>query len=347
MSDVSPELLDYIERAFKTGYDNSDLIKGLLAKVEAGNATYEEASLFAETVGDLLADCYGRALSSEVLPDGRMYYNIAKKVVEPTLTNNYTLVADYSEQVQTVLNKKAGIGLKAQRPEMNQGKIDGIINRLDAAQEFDNVAWILKEPVTNFSMAVVDDAIKANVDFHYKAGLNPTIERIEAYRCCKWCRNLAGTYRYPNVPEDVYRRHENCRCRVEYDPKNGKRQDVHTKQWRDTANDDIIRERRQFNKNNDFPLLGLGNNGDGNGIGVPKRIGKIDMSKIDQAVEYYGDQLRNLDVENAIIIRKNGVVFHSVGNETNVGVGNIDLKGAYILHNHTEITSLEKMILFF
>ena len=41
---------------------------------------------------------------------------------------------------------------------------------------------------------------------------------------------LAGVYNYPDVPEDVYRRHNNCRCQVIYDPKDGSRkQDVHDK----------------------------------------------------------------------------------------------------------------------
>ena len=52
--------------------------------------------------------------------------------------------------------------------------------------------------------------------------------------CCDWCRSLAGTYSYPNVPPDVYKRHRNCRCTVDYYPTGkGKRQDVWSKEWID------------------------------------------------------------------------------------------------------------------
>ena len=40
--------------------------------------------------------------------------------------------------------------------------------------------------------------------------------------------SLEGEYEYPDVPKDVYRRHENCDCTVEYISA-GKRQDVWTK----------------------------------------------------------------------------------------------------------------------
>lgn len=66
-----------------------------------------------------------------------------------------------------------------------------------------------------------------------KAGLQPRIIRKATGTCCEWCKNLAGTYDYPVENEDVYRRHERCRCTVDYDPGGAKRfQDVHTKEWK-------------------------------------------------------------------------------------------------------------------
>lgn len=240
--DVSQELLEAIETQFSIGYGDEEFIRELLVKVQEGTATYEEANLFAESVGDLLADCYKQCLSSEVLPDGKMYYNIGKKVVEPTMTNNYNLISDYTMQVQTSLNEKAGLGIKAQQAPINQNKIDGIINRLSSADNFDDIKWILDEPIKNFSQSVVDDTLKRNADFQYKSGLKPKITRKTTWKCCKWCNNLAGAYSYPDVPDDIYRRHENCRCTVIYDPADGKRKvkDVHTKEWIDYKGYDRI-----------------------------------------------------------------------------------------------------------
>ena len=82
-----------------------------------------------------------------------------------------------------------------------------------------------------FVRKAVDDTLKANVEFQGKAGLRPRVVRTAESRCCKWCTALAGSYDYPHVPKDVYRRHQRCRCRVEYDPGEGRRQNVWNKTW--------------------------------------------------------------------------------------------------------------------
>ena len=82
---------------------------------------------------------------------------------------------------------------------------------------------------------MVDDAVKANAEFHYDAGLKPVITRRLGGDACAWCRNLAGSYEYHSEPEDVYRRHERCRCTVEYKPDKKKRQNVWTKVIKDVS----------------------------------------------------------------------------------------------------------------
>ena len=54
-----------------------------------------------------------------MLPDGRMYYNIAKSVVEPLLKGNYELVTDICGEVQKQINQNVGIGINAIKPKLN------------------------------------------------------------------------------------------------------------------------------------------------------------------------------------------------------------------------------------
>lgn len=49
---------------------------------------------------------------------------------------------------------------------------------------------------------------------------------------------------YPHVPADVYRRHERCRCKVEYDPGDGRRQNVWDKKW--TEDPETLQARKEF-----------------------------------------------------------------------------------------------------
>lgn len=195
-----------------------------------------------------MADAFGSEIAPGVLPDDKMYYNIAKRIIGSSLQYNYDLVGDYARDVQTLLNEQAGLSIKGIKPEINQDRIAGIINKISNYETFDQGKWLLDEPVVNFSQSVVDDTVKANADFQYKAGLRPKIIRTEAGNCCDWCKGLAGVYDYPNVPQDVYRRHRFCRCTVDYHPGDGKKQDVWSKKWKDPDKDDKIRERIRISK---------------------------------------------------------------------------------------------------
>lgn len=214
--DITPGLLKKIQNDFQKNFDKSAVISELYKKVRDGTATYQEVNEIAIKTGDILAKAFANNLSSEVLPDGKMYFNIAERVIEPTLTNNYDLVVEVAKQVQTDINKKAGIGIKAQTPNLNKDRIRGFINRVSSSDNYDEVAWILDEPVRLFSQSVVDDAIQVNAEFQYNAGLSPKIVRTSTGKCCEWCNAIAGVYDYPNIPKDVYRRHDYCRCMVDY-----------------------------------------------------------------------------------------------------------------------------------
>lgn len=233
MEDVTPSLLKNIQDDFQSEFNKSQLISSLYTRVRDRTATYLEANDFAIEVGEILAGAYKNNLSSDVLPDGKMYYNIAQRILNPTMKNNYELITDVTTQVQKALNETANIGIKPITPELNQDRINGLINRISSADYFDDVSWLLDEPIKNFSQSIVDDSIRTNAEFHAKAGMSPKIVRKLAGGCCDWCRAVAGTYSYPDVPKDVYRRHQRCRCTVDYNPRSGRVQNVHSKKWRD------------------------------------------------------------------------------------------------------------------
>ena len=164
--DITPGLLKKIQDDFQKNFDKSAMISELYKNVRDGTATYKEANEFAIEVGDILANVFKNNLSSDVLPDGRMYYNIAQRIIEPTMKNNYDLITDVTSQIQTSLNKSAKIGIKAIKPELNQDRIHGIVNKVSDAEIYDDVSWILDEPVMNFSQIFVDVYIRDNAEFH-------------------------------------------------------------------------------------------------------------------------------------------------------------------------------------
>lgn len=111
-------------------------------------------------------------------------------------------------------------------------RTQGFIDKISDAENVDNVKWMFSAPLQNLADSVVDSKIKTNAEWQAKAGIPARIVRRSVGKCCDWCQSLVGTYTYPDdVPDDVYRRHDNCNCLVEYFPGDGKKQNVHTKAW--------------------------------------------------------------------------------------------------------------------
>lgn len=248
MEDVAPELLKKIREEFDGAVEKSGTLKNVEEKILNGTATYIEANQYAIEVGKILANVYKNNISADVLPDGKLYYNIADRIIRPTMRNNYDLISKVSMQVQKTLNDDAGIGINAIKPEINADRIEGIINRVSNAENYDDVSWILQEPIVNFSQSVVDSFIKENSEFHAKAGMEAKVVRKLAGGCCEWCSRLAGTYIYPDVPDDVYRRHQRCRCTVDYIPnKSKKAQNVWSKEWKDIENRKEVGIKKEHN----------------------------------------------------------------------------------------------------
>lgn len=231
--DIAPELYDEIQRRFQDKYDKAMLqsspISELRKKLDAGTATFRDADLYAVEVGDMLSESMMEVMKLDAMPNGQLYYNIAKRTIGTSLQESYNLVSSVAAEVQEALNTANGIGLKAITPEANAERINGLVDKAVEAADQTALNKIIQSPVENLVMSAVDDTVKANAEYQSKAGLQPIIKRTVLSKCCDWCSALAGTYKYPNdVPKDVYRRHQNCRCTVEYVGA-GKRQDVWSK----------------------------------------------------------------------------------------------------------------------
>lgn len=250
--DIVPELLERIQNEFKNKTEKSKVLKKKILALRDKKVTHKDSNDFAIELGEILAKVFQDEITGDILSDNRMYYNIAKRLIEPNLKNNYDIVSDYSRDVQEVLNKKSNISLKAIKPEINQDRVDGIINKISDYDDFEDGKWLLEEPIKNFTQSIVDDTIKTNAEFQYKSGLTPKIVRKEAGNCCDWCKEVVGIYEYPEVPKDVYRRHQRCRCTVDYLPGNNKKQDLWSKEWRDIDKSDKIEKRKELSEKKSY-----------------------------------------------------------------------------------------------
>ncbi|MGI6349641.1 MAG: hypothetical protein ACOXZ0_06960 [Eubacteriales bacterium] len=289
--DIVPELLEAIERDFQKRWDSNKKIKRIAKLIEDGTATYSEANEYAIEVGEMLVDAYNKNISAEVLPDEKMYYNIAQRILEPTMSNNHELISTAAAQIQTNLNKQAGIGIKGIKAPLDKDRISGIVNKISAENDFKKVKWMLDEPIINFSQSIVDDTAKANIEFHDKAGLVPKVTRTVVGGCCEWCAAKAGTYTAPNIPKDIYQRHRYCRCTIEYDPGDGKKRRIGDKERVDPDKNVKIEARRKFGiKDNITNDKGLA----GNILRRPKILGTYTPKTLKTSLEKNGYIVKSL-----------------------------------------------------
>ena len=247
VQDVVPALNERVQSSFK-GYCLKDRrIAQVSKRIRDGTASFRDAHTYAESIGENLSRALVENLTESTLPDGKLYYNIAKRIVTPSLEENYNLVNDLSSEVQRIIDKTQGVGVNAIRADFPSDRISGLIDKMTADDiTLERATSWLREPIVNNSEAFADDFIKANAEFRSGAGLKTIITRSVEFGCCEWCSALAGSYDYDKAPDEIYRRHEFCRCVVSYHSEKIS-QNVWTKKQWETSPEDIERRKESGN----------------------------------------------------------------------------------------------------
>lgn len=245
--DIEKTLQNILEM-YVQDYKASPRIKAIEQKLKKGIFRYSEAEMLAQESGEILNRAFAKYLP-DVLTNGSLYRATAEVVLKNPLLQSSRDVRDAAIRIQRGMNEAAGIGINPIEPEINMDQIDGIITGICNARSYEAGKEVLFDRTQNFLEGYVDDFVRENAEFHYKAGLEPTIERRARGKCCKWCSELAGNYLYEDVRDkghEVWRRHRNCHCEVLYNPGNGskRRQNAHTRRWTDESNPAIIEERK-------------------------------------------------------------------------------------------------------
>lgn len=244
MSDISSKLLELIITDIISNKSKLEKYQNLLKN---NNASYKEADDYAVALGEITKAAFDNNVNSAVLPNGRMYYNIANSIIPKVLQSNFTDINKYCQEVQKLFNDNNGLTFNPVNVNINNDRLKGLIQSIADAENYDKVSKQFTERLINYGQSIVTDNIKANADFQYKTGkVLPVIRRMSTGKCCKWCTSLVGTYKYtPDMDAAVFRRHANCRCLVEYDNGTGVFQNVHNKKL---YNKSAIDERKLYNK---------------------------------------------------------------------------------------------------
>ena len=107
-------------------------IKAFRKRMKANKATQEEILTYAQRIGNHASAALALALRKENMPDGKIYYNIAKRLIEPILREVQELVNNAMTGIIEEMHKTRRIGTKVKKAAFNQDRSDAIINKIVA-----------------------------------------------------------------------------------------------------------------------------------------------------------------------------------------------------------------------
>ena len=344
--DVSPGILEQMNQAIEANDASKRARNRLIVKAEKGQAVYKDAYDYAGLCGKAAADAI-REIEESDLPNGRMYFNIADKTIRPVLEETSDEIFSYASQLLENVNEKAGIHLKPvlPDPEETAEKIKGVLDLASSNEHWNEVREETAQTVENFSRKCVDDHIQTNAERQYEAGLSAKVVRTASRGACEWCEDVAGSYEYAAVKgrgEDVWRRHANCDCVIEYEPVKGKRQTVSSGSYRQNK-DSLSPQEREKN----IEEIHSGSKGLGSGEGSafipphdpPVRIGKVtNNEEYEIALKEFKERVTDAPIEHALVIEADGTITECFGIETRVwpdaDLGTKRIENAIVSHNH-------------
>ncbi|WP_241243893.1 hypothetical protein [Lactobacillus iners] len=218
--DITPKLWESIQKTFWAN----------LKQITKGKS-YKDADNYADLVGQAMAKAFHD--NAVNLPNDKMYFNIADRLIKGALKQSHELVANYTANVQTALNRQAGLGIKGIKANMDEVKVKNLVEVACNAERYSEVAPKVEQAMTSFARSVVADTMKKNVELHYKLGLSPKIvrklgrgsskKRSTSGADCEFCTERVGTFHYnkDNINKGIFSRHAHCTCTLEYFPGKG------------------------------------------------------------------------------------------------------------------------------
>jgi len=231
-SDIGQDILRSVKADFAKALDDqSGRLGRLFKKIQDGKASMSDISTFSVLIGQTVSSAVEKRVTPEALPNGTLYFNIAQTVLQGILKDSHELINLAASSVQEQLDAQQGLHIRAVKPEYPEERVKSIAGAASTASMNSNgekEQRRLTSPVENVVQSFYSDYVRENADLRSKAGLNAYIIRRTSGKCCAWCADLAGRYRYEDAPSDVYARHDNCTCTVDF-VTNNYRQDVWSK----------------------------------------------------------------------------------------------------------------------
>ena len=192
-------------------------------KISKGKADFTDTEKYSHIVSQYMGEVISEYIGEITMPLGKEY------VCKALLREHYDRINDVLGEVQASVDDKLGIHLNPIKAPFPTERVDKAAHSLeDPTVPKETIERRAKSVTENCAESMHDDYIKENAGWREQAGLDCYLVRDAGGGCCPWCQALVGKYPYATAPDDIFRRHDNCKCNVTYIC-GKKRQDVWSK----------------------------------------------------------------------------------------------------------------------
>lgn len=216
---MAEDILDMMRKEFQRRIRSDPEVSELRELINAG-AEYPTAEKYATRAGQILSEVMKEYISPDLFSQiGKIEPAELAHYITPMLNQGYDYVSAASMAVQQFMNSKFGVGLEVVASEFDHSAAMNIVGKMCEYDNFEDSLFMLDEPIVQNMLQVVTDTMHENLQKQSDFGLDVFVVRKAEAGACPWCRGLAGTYEYSEVSskgEDVWRRHNDCRCEITY-----------------------------------------------------------------------------------------------------------------------------------
>jgi len=221
-------IVNKIARDFKANINGNTKIRSLQKKLRNSTATYKDANKYAMEVSTALNNALAANLADDALTAAE-YRAVVAEVLPSGLEATYGTVSNYTKEVQTILNKKAEINLKAIVSKIDAGAVTLTTKNAVQAAAYSEAAGIINHDTMNFAQNITARMMKDNAGFQKNVGYDVKVTRIyddvglrNRTQPCQFCEERAGEWDYKDALElGVFARHPGCGCTIIYTAEKG------------------------------------------------------------------------------------------------------------------------------
>ena len=128
--DVVPELWEEIKREYGRLIKENRNIKAFLEKLNSGKAEGNDVSKYGNELGNCAAQAFLKYIRADNLPDGKLYWNIAERIVTSMMDEVYGEVNRVASLVQEKDDKANNIHIKPQKAPFPKYRIRDLTDKI-------------------------------------------------------------------------------------------------------------------------------------------------------------------------------------------------------------------------